>query len=105
MEDAMLWLELTKRLIHQPSELPSWFWPSGVSRSWMGLGSPPREVHCVLAKPDYENARLWPLTTERDPALDWARQTLAPWLEDLPGLSLHALFERLSRAERTLYGG
>ncbi|HJL14168.1 MAG TPA: type VI secretion system-associated protein TagF [Sandaracinaceae bacterium LLY-WYZ-13_1] len=79
--DLFVWLELARRVFGFPPAHPSYFWLEDPSpRLLLSLGSAPLGVLQFLAKPDMDNQRLWPLTTERDKAVEAARGTLEPAL-------------------------
>lgn len=80
--DLFVWLELARRVYGFPPAHPSYFWVEDPApRLLLSLGPAPLTMLQFLAKPDMENQRLWPLTTERDKAVEAARGTLGPALE------------------------
>lgn len=102
--DLFVWLELARRVYGFPPAHPSYFWVEDPApRLLLSLGPAPLTVLQFLAKPDMENQRLWPLTTERDKAVDAARDTLGPALSDVGGQTpLRGLMDTL--AERAAAG-
>jgi type VI secretion system protein ImpM len=84
--DLFVWLELAKRVFGFPPAHPSYFWiEDPAPRLLLSLGPAPLTVLQLLAKPEMENQRLWPLTTERDKAVEAARSTLGPVLAHVDG--------------------
>ncbi len=82
--DLFVWLELARRVFGFPPAHPSFFWiEDPAPRLLFSLGPAPLSVLQFLANPSVENQRLWPLSTEREKAVDAARSTLGPVLSGL----------------------
>ena len=101
--DLFVWLELARRVYGFPPAHPSYFWVEDPApRLLLSLGPAPLNVLQFLAKPDMENQRLWPLTTQREKAVDAARGSLGPALEQMGSAPLGGLMDTL--AERAAAG-
>jgi type VI secretion system protein ImpM len=97
--DLFVWLELTRRLYGFPPAHPSYFWiEDPAPRLLVSLGPAPLNVLQLLSDPKLENQRLWPLSTDRDKAVDAARGSLGPVLSSLDVHSpLAALMDTLAQ--------
>jgi len=77
--DLFAWLDLIRRMLRWPSGLPPFFWTEGESpRLLVALGPAPSTVMLYLAKPDHTGAKLWPLQTDKQDALQRAQQNMSP---------------------------
>ena len=86
--DLFVWLELTKRVFGFPKSHPSYFWVEDPApRLLLSLGSSPLAMLQFLSDPSIDNQRLWPLTTEREKAIEAAKSSLGPALAGLNGES------------------
>jgi len=97
--DLFVWLELGKRIFGFPPAHPQIFWiEDPAPRLLLSLGPPALNVLQFLAKPDMQHNRLWPLTTERDKAIEAAQNTLAEALGPIDGTTLlGTMLDTLSR--------
>lgn len=100
--DLFFWLELTRRVFGFPPAHPQALWIEDPSpRLLVSLGPASLQLLSFLAKPDMTHNRLWPLTTDRDKAIEAAQSTLGPALahvgEHAPfGALLESLVARAS---------
>ncbi|MEC7519368.1 MAG: type VI secretion system-associated protein TagF [Myxococcota bacterium] len=82
--DLFVWLELARRVFGFPPAHPSYFWiEDPAPRLLLSLGPAPLNTLQLLSDPKMEHQRLWPLTTEREKAIEAAKQTLGPTLSGL----------------------
>ncbi|MEZ4335006.1 MAG: type VI secretion system-associated protein TagF [Sandaracinaceae bacterium] len=100
--DLFFWLELTRRVFGFPPAHPQALWiEDPAPRLLVSLGPASLQLLSFLAKPDMQHNRLWPLTTERDKAVEAAQSTLGPALDALDerapfGALLESLVQRAS---------
>ncbi len=96
--DLFAWLELTKRVFGFPPAHPQALWVEDPApRLLVSLGAASLQLLQWLAKPDLSHNRLWPLTTERDKAVEAAKKALGPALDGEASASLGSLMEALSQ--------
>ena len=82
--DLFVWLELGRRVFGFPKAHPAYFWiEDPAPRLLFSLGPAPLQTLQLLANPDMENQRLWPLITERAKAIDSARRSLGKAVGDV----------------------
>lgn len=75
--DLFVWLELGKRLFGFPPAHPQIFWVEDPApRLLLSLGPAAVNVLQLLAKPEAQHNRLWPLTTDREEAVATAQNAL-----------------------------
>lgn len=99
--DLFFWLELTRRVFGFPPAHPQALWiEDPAPRLLVSLGPASLQLISFLAKPDMQHNRLWPLTTDRDKAVEAAQGTLGPAIAHLDATApFGALLESLvSRA-------
>jgi type VI secretion system protein ImpM len=98
--DLIAWLELARLTLGWRGAAPSFFWTEAPDpRLWLSLGPPPALLLRHVADPHYQSSKLWPLITDRQAAVERARDTLVPALEGLldgEPASLHALLARVA---------
>lgn len=74
--DRWAWLEMARRLLRWTGP-PSFFWREGAqSRLLLSLGPPPPSLFGVLCEEAQTDAKVWPLTTRQQAAVEAARKAL-----------------------------
>lgn len=97
--DLLAWLELARRCLDWPRNVPSFAWVEEPEpRLMLALGHASDQLLHFVADPKHGSARLWPLTTDRAEAVQRARAALGLPLE--PPAQLDALFQLLARGSR-----
>ncbi|MCB9594826.1 MAG: type VI secretion system-associated protein TagF [Sandaracinaceae bacterium] len=82
--DLFFWLEMTRRIFGFPPAHPQAMWiEDPAPRLLVSLGPASLQMLSFMAKPDMQHNRLWPLTTDRDKAVEAAKSTLGPALDHL----------------------
>jgi|GEM_PF-2077284 len=97
--DLFVWLELTHKVFGFPPAHPQAFWiEDPAPRLLVSLGPASLQILQFLSNPDMSHSRLWPLTTERDKAVEAARDALGATLDGVDGETpLGQLIESLSQ--------
>ena len=94
--DVVAWLELVRRVAPTSDFVPSFLWTGGERPSVIiCLDDPPPAILPVLGGDAGEAARVWPLSTNNQVALQKARTSIAPLLPP-PTAPFEAVIEALS---------